>query len=527
MPATPTGLVYSTNAITTSYDGQIIENLDLWVGSGDAITIQNDGVIVRNVTIHHATGNGISIDNASNVTISDSLIVNSDPPIGQAGESESYDTIAIQATGSANLRVDHVTMRDGTLGILLGNSPGAVLSFIEGHNFRGPYPGGQLVQFVDSANGQLTDFYVKNEQGNSHPEDNVSAINSANVTISRGVIDGNNSPSGVGVMFEESSPGGKVDHVDAIHMGNGAFSSYADNVSFDYVRSFDNISVDQGRGNSLSNALIFASAGDNVDFTHATYTRAANPNNVAWDEGNDTIDVTSTPSATPQDHIQNVFDWTHSNDAAAIYVSSTTGQPTTPSPTPSPAPAPAPTPTPTPEPSPVPTPTPEPSPVPTPTPEPSPVPTPTPAPAPAGRGADINGNSQANTLTGTARAEDINGGGGNDTLSAFSGNDEIHGNSGNDKLNGGAGTDYLFGDAGADTFIFKAGNGTDWIEDFVLSGSAQDFVQVDKSMFADFTALKAAAHNVGDDVWIDHGSDHLVLNEIHLAQLTAGDFLFV
>ena len=73
----------------------------------------------------------------------------------------------------------------------------------------------------------------------------------------------------------------------------------------------------------------------------------------------------------------------------------------------------------------------------------------------------------------------------------------------------------------------KAGNGTDLIEDFTLAGSAQDYMQVDKSMFANFSALILATRDVGSDVWIDYGSDHFVLNEIHKAQLTAGDFLFV
>ncbi|WP_375410597.1 right-handed parallel beta-helix repeat-containing protein [uncultured Methylobacterium sp.] len=123
MPATPSGLTYSTKAITTTYDGQIIENLDLWVASGDAITVQNAGVIIRNVTIHHATGNGVTVENASNVTISDSLIVNSNSPAGQAGENENYETTAIRATDSANLKVDHVTMRDSETGVYLGNSP--------------------------------------------------------------------------------------------------------------------------------------------------------------------------------------------------------------------------------------------------------------------------------------------------------------------------------------------------------------------------------------------------------------------
>jgi hypothetical protein len=37
-------------------------------------------------------------------------------------------------------------------------------------------------------------------------------------TITNGVIDGNNSPSGAGVMFEGNSQGGHVQNVDVIHM---------------------------------------------------------------------------------------------------------------------------------------------------------------------------------------------------------------------------------------------------------------------------------------------------------------------
>ena len=42
--------------IHTISDGQIIENLDLHVASGDAITVTNDNVIIRNCRIHHQGG---------------------------------------------------------------------------------------------------------------------------------------------------------------------------------------------------------------------------------------------------------------------------------------------------------------------------------------------------------------------------------------------------------------------------------------------------------------------------------------
>jgi hypothetical protein len=70
--------------------------------------------------------------------------------------------------------------------------------------FHGPFPGGQLVQFYQSPNGSLSDFAVTNDASHSHVEDNVSIIDSQNVSITNGVIDGNNSPSGAGVMFQIS-----------------------------------------------------------------------------------------------------------------------------------------------------------------------------------------------------------------------------------------------------------------------------------------------------------------------------------
>ena len=101
-------------------------------------------------------------------------------------------------------------VRDGSSDIRLLESPGATMSNIEGYNFRGPFPRGQFVQFDKSHNSVLTSFYVYSDPAGSHVEDKVSVYNSENVKISRGLIDGNNSPSGVGIMREGDSGGGKV-----------------------------------------------------------------------------------------------------------------------------------------------------------------------------------------------------------------------------------------------------------------------------------------------------------------------------
>ena len=254
----PAGLTTSTTPIRTTHDGQIIENLDLWVSDGDAIRVEHDNVVIRNVTIHHADGHGIVVEDSSGVSVENSLIVYSDPPDGNQGLSG--EATGIRVVNSPDFTAAHVTLRDSGTGIYLGQSPGATLSQIEGHDFHGLYPSGQFVQFFQSPDGSLTNFAVTNDPNGSHVEDNVSIIDSRNVTISNGVIDGNNSPSGVGVMFEGDSQGGHVQNVDVIHMSNGGFSSYSDDVSFVDTRSFDNDAGDQGRGVSLSNGTFPDSA---------------------------------------------------------------------------------------------------------------------------------------------------------------------------------------------------------------------------------------------------------------------------
>ena len=494
----PAGQTYSTTPIRTTYDGQVIENLDLWVSDGDAIRVDHDNVVIRNVTIHHADGNGIVVEDVSGVTVQNSLIVNSDPPTGNGGETDA-ETTGIRVVNASGFTASHVTLQDSGTGIYLGQSPNAKLSYIEGHNFHGPFPGGQLVQFYQSPNGSLSDFAVTNDASHSHVEDNVSIIDSQNVSIANGVIDGNNSPSGAGVMFEGNSQGGHVQNVDVIHMSNGGFSSYSDDVSFVDTRSFDNDAGDQGRGASLSNGLIWNATGHNVTIDDSTYTDPGVANNIVWGTSSAGADVSAAPSATPMTPIHNVFDGTATDSTPVA------------APVPTPAPTPAPTPVPTPA----------------PTPAPSPAATAPTATAPAGTGIDRDGTAASETMTGSRFADDLDGRGGNDTLNGLAGDDRLYGGAGNDRLDGGSGTDHLWGGTGADHFVFKAGNGTDWVEDFQLSGTAQDVVEVSKAMFGSFNALLSAAHDVGSDVAITSGADTLWLADVHKAQLSAGDFLFV
>ena len=321
---TSSALTYSTTPIHTTQDGQVIQNLDLYVNSGDAITVTNNNVVIENVRIHYngdsngaawgGGASGILINGAQNVTIQHVEVDNTAPPSGSNPASKiNYDIYGINAP---NLHINDATVKDGSTGVWLGNSPGATFTNIDGYNFHGPMPRGQFIQLDHSDSATINGFYAYDGLNSSYTEDNISVFYSKNVQISNGLIDGNNSPNGVGVMFEGTSQGGTVSHVDAVHMSNGAFSAYSNNITFDYTRSFDNTNVEGGgRGTPSSNALIWNVSGDGsstgVSLLHSTYTHPANPGNIVWNPSTAVaVDVHQDANAVPMDDpVVHHFEW--------------------------------------------------------------------------------------------------------------------------------------------------------------------------------------------------------------------------
>src|SRR5262249_641307 len=140
----PVNLTHSTTAIHSDHDGQIIENLDLYVDHGDAVTITNDNVILRNCRIHYADGNGVPASGANPDTIANCEIIDTLPHSGTNQGKKESDNILVQ--NSPNLSVHNVTVRDGSTGMYLVDSPGANISHVDGYDFHGPFPRGQFVQ---------------------------------------------------------------------------------------------------------------------------------------------------------------------------------------------------------------------------------------------------------------------------------------------------------------------------------------------------------------------------------------------
>jgi hypothetical protein len=247
--------------VTATSDGQIIEGLRIR-GSGrrPAILVSGvRGVTIRNVEVLHEGGPGIGISGAPDTRIENVHVEN----VGVRGEGPAASDAEnnIEAYASPDLVITNVRLVRGSSGIYLIESPRAHVQGVEGHDFRGPLPRGQLAQFDKSDDVILEDFSVVNPPDSSWVEDNVSVYRSSNAIIRRGIIDGNNSPSGVGVMFEQSGGevGGLCEDVHAVRMGNGCFSGYpARGVTFRRTHCAHNICTDQGRGEPLSNGLAWA-----------------------------------------------------------------------------------------------------------------------------------------------------------------------------------------------------------------------------------------------------------------------------
>ena len=70
----------------------------------------------------------------------------------------------------------------------------------------------------------------------------------------------------------------------------------------------------------------------------------------------------------------------------------------------------------------------------------------------------VNGDADAETITGSSRGDILNGNGGNDTLTGREGNDILNGEAGDDILRGDAGNDVLDGGEGDDTIFGGVGN---------------------------------------------------------------------
>ncbi|MEZ0314136.1 MAG: carbohydrate-binding protein [Myxococcota bacterium] len=275
-PATCT--LTASGPVSATADGQVIENLSITSSGSQAILVNGrSGVVIRNVRIQHSAGVGIRLTSAQGVTIENVSVEFTSAPA--AGANSSYEFLNIAAYQAHDLTVRNVRLTRGSSGIYLQQSDRSRLSFIEGHDFRGPFPRGQLVQWNNCNGGLLEDFSVQGDLATTWSEDNVNAYQSDGVTVRRGLIDGNNAPSGCGVIADAGSSHMLIEDVDALNQGNACFAAYtgstpSDDVRFRRVRCKDTFcgSV-AGRGPPSSGGLILANypANTNIGIEASSY----------------------------------------------------------------------------------------------------------------------------------------------------------------------------------------------------------------------------------------------------------------
>ncbi len=150
----------NSGPVSASADSEVIENLRITADC--EVGIRVDGhvdVTIRNVEIHHSCTHGIAANFADGLTIQDVRIVRTDVP--QAGPAPTIGN-NIHIANSDNIRVTRAQLWRGSSGFWSVNSFDAQLRFIEGHDFRGPFPRGQLAQFDKSPSCLLENFSAEN-----------------------------------------------------------------------------------------------------------------------------------------------------------------------------------------------------------------------------------------------------------------------------------------------------------------------------------------------------------------------------
>lgn len=259
MPATvtvtvsPGASLTPSGPVTVTSSGQVVQNLDITAtGTGNGVRVNGfSDVVVRNCRVRHATGRGIYATSAARLLVEDVDIRCTSAPAAGQNPNSNMNNIELASTSDAIIR--RVRLRDGSSGIYAVSSHRVRFSFIEGYNHRGPFPRGQVVQFNQCTSPVLEDFSCVNQGNVAWTEDNVNCYGCTTPAVRRGFIRGNNSPSGQGVIVENTAggSGGIIEDVDVVYWGNGAFMADGDSSGVQFWRCRARDGIDNAPNNSF------------------------------------------------------------------------------------------------------------------------------------------------------------------------------------------------------------------------------------------------------------------------------------
>jgi hypothetical protein len=325
-PPSPTpGALTGSGPVQSQYAGQIIEWLDITAPAGTGVAVSHDNVTVRNCRIKH--GGGPSVPNAHGIRVSDCKspkIQNNEiihtGPFNSTNPRQSINVnrhnielenvTAVSATNQP--LIDSNRLVAGSRQIYVLTSPCAgVISNAQMEDSRGlpNDEGGNNIQFDKSPGWFVRDFSCRNSS-TSFTEDNINS-NCANITIQRGRIHYNNSPSGVGILLEFGASNCLIEDVDCTQMGNGAFSGVqVANATFRRCRTRDSSNVARdGRAKPDSNSLSFAATGGPIYYRACKYFALANPGNLLWQASAAPAAEIASEDFTPRAFLDLWFPW--------------------------------------------------------------------------------------------------------------------------------------------------------------------------------------------------------------------------
>ena len=339
--ATARATLTRSGRIVTEADGQRVEGLMI-DAEGEAPAIRVAGharVVIRHCLIRHADGPGINAEGAGELLIEDCQIICTSAPA--SGPLATFEALNVRLDGCRTVVMRRLKVERGASGVYAHRCTDVRIGMLEGHDFRGPFPRGQLVQFDKCREAVLEDFSCENRGHTSWSEDNVNCFGCVDPIIRRGFIHGNNSPSGIGVLIEngEGGEGGLVQDVDVVYWANGAFSAAENSkgVVFERCRARDGLGPaasstnlghldyrgqpipsletwmgGQNRGAPLSGQEAFfayETGAADIEFRDCRYANLPKAPNLAWDQERMTVAEFENVDFTPRASLRLAFPW--------------------------------------------------------------------------------------------------------------------------------------------------------------------------------------------------------------------------
>ena len=224
-------------------DGVVIEDVRIRTSTSEdcAINVENArDVTIRRVLIEHSN-KGICAQDVEGLVIEQVRFVSLSTPSTGPHCDHGVDTctfdksrwadpdtrLAMRLLRTPDVRIDHVETSGASGGVFSYRSPGTAITDIVCLDIHGPYPRAQCVQFVESDDSSVDGFYAKNWFEQSRSEDNFNAYKSDRVTVQNGLIDGNYSVNGVGVIADHGSDDMTVRDVDILNTSVSAVSVWS------------------------------------------------------------------------------------------------------------------------------------------------------------------------------------------------------------------------------------------------------------------------------------------------------------